>query len=213
MNLDGFEFKRISPDYSILPFDCGDDDLNNFFKDDCRLHLKELMSVSYVIEKDNRTVAFFSISNDRITIEDISIDIGNEEKIKKRKKFWNSINRSVSNSKRSKSYPAVKVGRLGVCTNYKGKGIGTNILNYIKYWFIDNNKTGCRFITVDAYKTALNFYEKNNFKYLTSEEFEKKSDTRLMYYDLMPLSMPSDSETKSSSSNSVSESAVNTSEN
>lgn len=30
-------------------------------------------------------------------------------------------------------------------------------------YFIIDNKTGCRFITVDAYRNAIPFYEKNGF--------------------------------------------------
>jgi GNAT superfamily N-acetyltransferase len=79
----------------------------------------------------------------------------------------------------------MKIGRLGVSNNFKGQGIGTIILDYIKELFITNNRTGCRFITVDAYGASLTFYERNGFGYLTSKD--KGMDTRLMYFDLMKL--------------------------
>lgn len=51
-----------------------------------------------------------------------------------------------------KDYPAVLVGRLAVSEEFHSKHIGSDALEFIKYWFIDpNNKTGCRFVTVDAY--------------------------------------------------------------
>ena len=53
--------------------------------------------------------------------------------------------------------------------------------------FIDNNRTGCKFITVDAYAQSLDFYVKNGFNFLTDQDIGK--DTRLMYFDLSPLSM------------------------
>lgn len=68
---------------------------------------------------------------------------------------------------------------------YKGNDIGTAILDYIKEWFVDNNRTGCKFITVDAYDISLGFYEKNDFKYFTDEDLN--SDTRAMYFDLLPF--------------------------
>ena len=46
-------------------------------------------------------------------------------------------------------------------------------------------KTGCRFLTVDAYRTAEPFYQKNGFLYLSSEDTGKA--TRLMFYDLINL--------------------------
>lgn len=51
--------------------------------------------------------------------------------------------------------------------------VGQQIINYIKIWFIDDeNKTGCRFLVVDAYNklNVLKFYERNKFKYLYADE-------------------------------------------
>ena len=64
--------------------------------------------------------------------------------------------------------------------------------DFIKNWFRhEDNKTGCRFLIVDAYNNprTLKFYENNNFKYLyrTEEEEElyfKTTMTRMMYFDL-----------------------------
>jgi GNAT superfamily N-acetyltransferase len=87
--------------------------------------------------------------------------------------------------KHLKSYPAVKVGRFGVHREYHRKRIGTEVMDFIKAFFTKRNKTGCRFITVDAYKNegAINFYSRNGFLFLTPED--EKEDTRLMYFDLM----------------------------
>ena len=41
------------------------------------------------------------------------------------------------------------------------------------------NKTGCRFLTVDAYAAAVPFYEKNGFIPLNNEDVD--SATRLPY--------------------------------
>ena len=62
------------------------------------------------------------------------------------------------NEKRIKSYPAVKICRLGIDNSLRGKGIGSMLLDFIKYFFIENNKTGCRFLTVDAYNNAIPFF-------------------------------------------------------
>ena len=83
------------------------------------------------------------------------------------------------------SYPAVKLGRLGVSNEYKGQGVGRIIIDFLKIHFVTNNKTGCRFITVDAYDKSLQFYEKQGFSYLTDSDIGK--DTRQMYYDLAKL--------------------------
>ena len=95
-------------------------------------------------------------------------------------------------------YPAVLIGRLGVNCDLKNNHIGTEMMDFIKSWFIDPlNKTGCRFIVVDAYKDedCMSYYLKNGFNYLfSSDEQEalniyndenKTLETRFMYFDLI----------------------------
>lgn len=58
-------------------------------------------------------------------------------------------------------------------------------MDYLKIWFTQGNKTGCRFLLVDAYnqKKTLDFYAKNGFKFLVSKD--EKDKTRIMYFDLI----------------------------
>lgn len=51
--------------------------------------------------------------------------------------------------------------------------------------FVIENKTGCRFLTVDAYLDAVPFYEKNGFRFMNAEDNDPH--TRHMYYDLMNI--------------------------
>ena len=48
-----------------------------------------------------------------------------------------------------------------------------------------DNKTGCRFLTVDAYAGAVPFYLKNGFIPLNDEDAD--ADTRLLYFDLATI--------------------------
>ncbi len=166
---------RLTSDFDIKPFDCGDSDLNDFLINDSKKYLKELLAVTYVIENNLDTIAFFSLLNDKITIDDSDS-----------KSQWRKLIRDrLPYGKQFSSYPAMKIGRLGVSEKHQGEGWGAMILDYIKELFISNNRTGCRYITIDAYREALAFYEKNDFLYLTKSDSE--SDTRLMYFDLMRL--------------------------
>jgi GNAT superfamily N-acetyltransferase len=157
-----------------MPFDCGDPDLNEFLLSDSKNYYGQLLAVTYLLQNEEGVIAFFSVLNDKISVEDVDT-----------KSRWKRIRAKMPRNKQFKSYPAVKIGRFAVCNSYKGKKLGTALLDYIKYLFIDNNRTGCRFITVDAYSQSLNFYEKNGFKYLT--ESDKGADTRLMHFDLSLL--------------------------
>lgn len=81
-----------------------------------------------------------------------------------------------------KSYPAIKICRLATSTKYQGEGIGALMLNTIIGSYRNDNKAGCRFVTVDAYQQAIPFYLREGFKPLSKED--EGSPTRLLYFDL-----------------------------
>lgn len=177
---------------NCLPFDCGNSDLNDFFINDSQNYSKELLGKSYCFLLDSNpkeVVCAFTISNDSIKVNFLP----NSRKKK--------VSKNIPRQKQFRSYPAVLIGRLGVNEKYKGKGVGRDLLDFIKAWFIDsNNKTGCRFLAVDAYNQdgPISFYLKNDFEFLFSTEEQEKdytgveSDnqlkTRLMFFDLIVLS-------------------------
>lgn len=47
------------------------------------------------------------------------------------------------------------------------------------------NYSAFRYLTVDAYLSAINFYEKNNFKILSEKIIS--DHTRLMFFDMLEL--------------------------
>lgn len=170
--------KRLNPDDIVKPFDCGNTDLNGFLLEDnasvpnAKHHANELIAVTYVIEDDDeeQTVAYFSLLNDKIDREITD------------NKVWNRLSREIPNIKRRKSQPAVKIGRLAVSSAYQGQGWGARIIGFLKQWFTENNKTGCRYITVDALVERVGFYEKYGFNILVTPQ--EGDETVLMYYDL-----------------------------
>lgn len=106
-----------------------------------------------------------------------------------------------------KSYPATLIGRLGVVSKFAGKGIGTQVLDFIKSMCIIEDANKCRFVLVDAYNNpqALGLYVKNEFEYLFSTEEQEKEyyhrenhegplNTRFMYFDLLPWATQANAE-------------------
>lgn len=172
---------RLTSDHTYLPFDCGDSDLNDFLVSDAKAYQEKLLSVTYLIESAGKTVLYFTLSNDKIT----SLENTNS--------FWRKIKSLFPHSKHRKDYPAVKIGRLAVDQSFQrsGAGWGSMILGYIKHWMLTDNKTGCRFITVDAYRDAVPFYQSNGFKFMGSSEKDRydkgKDHTIAMYYDLLEI--------------------------
>ena len=106
-------------------------------------------------------IACFTISNDSIRIYDLPSA--------RRQAMWKITKREKILTR----YSGVLIGRLAVASKYSRLGVGSEILEFIRMWFLnDANKTGCRFAIVDAKnrKDVLNFYEKNGFKYLFPNE-------------------------------------------
>ncbi len=161
-------------DFSIFKsFSCGDEDIDEFVRYDAELHKKELLAETYMLQnltvKDILPIAFCSLCNDAIQLS-----------THKKKKIF-------PEKKRYQYQPAVKIARMGVRSEFQGNNIGSYVINMVKRLFIVDNRTGCRFITVDAYNkpNILKFYKRNDFQFL----HEKDSDrhTRIMFFDLKRL--------------------------
>ena len=178
------------------PFDCGNEDLNDFFQNDALNYQSELLGKTYCFTLDENPkiiVCAFTISNDSIKTSFLP----NSRKKK--------VIKDIPRQKQMKSYPAVLIGRLGVNNNFRSvvgekDRVGKQLMDFIKSWFIDGaNKTGCRFIVVDSYNEVrpLRYYAENLFIPLFSSDDQEKEytgipleesiPTRLMYFDLIVL--------------------------
>ena len=169
-----FKVRKLSAVERISYFNCGDSDLNDFIMNEAAAYRKALLAVTYIFEEKStkRVAAFFSLANDKVSLSDFE----NKTEFNRFRKV------RFVNEKRLKSYPAAKLCRFGVDVSIKGQSIGTILLKFIKSYFVVDNKTGCRFLTVDAYTDAIPFYLKNGFVPLN--DMDKTDDTRLLYFDL-----------------------------
>lgn len=174
MELHNYVFSKLVKDYYVRSFCCSDKDLTNFLLEDAKNYQRDLMAVTYLFETPDlkETVAYFSLLNDKLSYNPTEHSI------------WNRLNRLVANKKRRKNYPAVKIGRLAVNEKFAGLHIGKQLIDTIITMFIVNNKTGCRFITVDAYANATGFYQKCGFEFFSHKD--SRDSTRLMFMDLKP---------------------------
>lgn len=150
-------------------FDCGDGDLNEYFHEDVKWHREETYCL-YNSTAPNIILALLDFCNDAI-------------------KFQYSLPFTPGLDLRIHYpfLPAVKLTRIGVAKELRGNNIGTHALNLVKQFFTTENRTGCRFITVDSYKDpiVIHFYEKNGFKLFPVDNKEdKKKHTLAMYFDL-----------------------------
>lgn len=186
-------FSLLEPELleNCKPFICGNDDLDDFFLNNSALYTAQLLGKTYCFRLDSDPsviVCAFTVANDSIKVNFLP----NSRKKK--------VTEAIPRIKQHRSYPAVLIGRLGVNKQFQSLHIGNRLLNFIKDWFISpENKTGCRFVVVDAYNQPkiLQFYEKNKFQTLFSSEAQERAYltlpdthplyTRLMVFDLINL--------------------------
>lgn len=182
MEHDGF---RISPveDFSIFTgFSClrpedTDRDLDEFILRDAEQHFLDKIAVTYQLHSlasldlVRTPLGFATLQNDAIRnpapedLPDVCARYG------------------------YKSFPAVKIGRFGIHIDFQGNRLGSLFLYMLKTLLTTENRTGCRFITVDARRDKKNkvdvtgFYRKNQFEVLPCEQ--RTSRYVPMYFDLI----------------------------
>ncbi|MBR1608952.1 MAG: GNAT family N-acetyltransferase [Kiritimatiellae bacterium] len=169
--------RRLEADDTVVQFDCGDEDLNDFLLSDAPLYRRVRLATTYVLEDgaNGRIMAYFSLAHDRVSLTDFP---SHSAYNRFRKRFF-------AQGKMFKSYPALKICRLATDCRFRGKGIGAMLVNMIIASYRNDSKAGCRFITVDAYANALDFYYKQGFAPLSKED--EGADTRMLFFDLESL--------------------------
>ena len=175
-NSDEVSILLLTEGYSIKPFDCEDEDLNDFLFNEATPYQKELLATTFVMENDKQTLGYYSLLNDSLQLK--------EEMFTSKSQFRKFLRELMPYPKRHlKTIPALKIGRLAIDKSFKGKGLGSVIMaNIISKCIKMNKEQACRLITVDAYKQAIPFYQKMGFKFLTEDD--KNDTTRLMFLDL-----------------------------
>ena len=168
---ENYYFETLTDKHDLSYFDCGDEELNNFLKEDALKLQKSKLSLTKLIACNGKIVGYFSVLTDGIMIKKI-----NNEKIKL------DIKEQLDIHEKSKLLPAVKIGRLAIDKEFIGKGLGTQILREILFNLkrISETKVGFRFVIVEGYAKAINFYIINNgFEYL------KKDDVKIKEIDFI----------------------------
>ena len=179
MKIDNFQEVSVlllTETHTIKPFDCEDEDLNDFLFNEAVPYQKELLATTFVMENDKQTLGYYSLLNDSLQLKE-EMFTSKSQYNKFRRHLLPYPKRYLSN------IPSVKIGRLAIDKTFKGKGLGSVIMaNIISKCIKMNQEQACRLITVDAYKQAVPFYQKMGFKFLIKGD--KDDTTRLMFLDL-----------------------------
>jgi len=166
---DNYHFENLTEEHDLSEFDCGDEDLNDFLKTDALKQQEARLNVTKLIMCEDEIIGYVSLLTDTLVLKNI-----NDENL--REKIKGDLNIKSKNREIS----AVKIGRLALDKKYIGEGLGTHILRSIllDLKIISKKEIGFRFIIVEGYARAFNFYVvKNCFEYLEKDiEKIKKID-------------------------------------
>ncbi len=155
----------------IKAFDTGVKELKDFLTEDAYNNQEMSISTTYLwfYNPENKLVAYVTVLNDAIRVHGTQLG----------KAF-------VDKGVEYKTLPAIKIGRMCVDRNCIGRGIGTYMIQFVMKILMEiNEKSGCRFIVLDA-KTqtnAVHFYKKLGFQVLKQRE----KGTIPMFYDMIKL--------------------------
>ncbi len=171
------ELIQLTSDYEMKPFDCGDAALNGFLCNDAKLFMKSRLAKTYLFCEGDQIIGYFCLLNDKLSRQEVA----NSD--------WRKIKKLFPHAKHFGSYPAVKLGRFAISNLYHNQGLGKHMMFVIKQSLLqDPGYSQFRFLTVDAYLTAVPFYERNGFKKLTPTK--EQGDTQAMYFDILSVLEP-----------------------
>lgn len=147
-NLELVEFKPLSSEIDISQFDCGDPDLNDFLKTDALKYQNGNFAHTTCLFYQDKLIGFYALACD-------ALRLSNNQRRKDRIRFKKSV----------LDLPAVKIARMGIINELKGKKVGTLAMNVIKGMTIAMNKqrVAVKYLTVDAYRISVDFYKRAGF--------------------------------------------------
>lgn len=165
---------KLTAEQDISAFDCGDPDLNEFLRDNALDFIDQRIANTFVLVDGDKIAAYFCLLNDKVSQQESSNN------------KWKKLKHGFPECKQFSSYPAIKIGRFAVSVDYRGQSLGTDLMAMLKNMLNSNpNYSAFRYLTVDAYLSAIGFYEKNDFKILSPQTTD--AHTRLMFFDMLEL--------------------------
>ena len=166
---DDIRVEPLNSDHDFSDFYCASEDLNDFIKNDARREQECMLSRTYLFSYEGDVIGFVSLSADSVSAPRLRRD-----DLVRKKDSYKSLYSNL---------PCILIGRLAVVKRYERQGIGTNILNWA-VGLVTNvvcKSVGCRYITVDPKKDALDLYLKSGLGFTQMEAVNAgKLETR--YY-------------------------------
>ncbi|MBR3213615.1 MAG: GNAT family N-acetyltransferase [Methanosphaera sp.] len=137
-----YRIEKLKPHHYLDDFDCEKKGLNKFLKEDALEQQENNFNVTYLAIYDDIIIGYYSLLADYIHLKEVDF----------------SVNKEFKNA------PAIKIGRLARDIDFKGYGLGEELLDNLYNQILKcKNVFGIKYITVDSYVTARQFYNNNRF--------------------------------------------------
>ena len=148
---DNREIKLFDKQFSREAFDCGNEVLNRYLKQQLSQDTKKRLAVAYVLLEMDKIIGFYTLSASAININDLNQQL----------------------AKKLPKYPLVPVsllGRLAIDKNYQKQGLGDLLLMDALYrCSISAKQVASLAVVVDAIdEKAEAFYQRYGFETLTN---------------------------------------------
>lgn len=145
-------FEKINTEFNFkdYKFDCGNEELNQFFYNNARKFIEEDYSQLYLSrnKETSELLGFFTLSCTSIRSEEKEL---------------------LSIEKLARYIPGILLGIFAVDKQYQEKGVGTDLLKKAVLLSINTSMTvGCRCLIVDSLisERLINFYQKIGFEFV-----------------------------------------------
>lgn len=151
------EIELLNARFNLAPFDSGDEELNDFLKNDALTEQHHLLSKTQLCFYKDHIAGFITLTADSVQVK-LPPKAGKRE-----------LNLDPSQLIEDCSYPAypcILIARLAVDKKLHGRGLGSYLLS-LAIGFALDSPLGCRYLAVDPKADAVGFYEKWGFKYWT----------------------------------------------
>lgn len=153
---------------SITDFMCGSDPLDEFIHEQALEFSKRHLGETWLLCNEDDVVAFYTLAPASVPNSEYSGDetpeFGKLDDI-------------------AYPIPTLLIARFGIAEEYQGRGIGSELIDYIIVW-AEQQELPFWFVQVDSKEESVDFYKNLNF--VTSGEEVDESGITSMYYPLAP---------------------------
>lgn len=156
----------------VQGFYCGTKSLDDFLNtQEVRKYQEEGLGETTLVYHQGELIGYYTVCPDGLRIE--------LTKTYKSFSKWQEL--------KITSIPAVKIGRLAVQEELRGRGIGSLLVRHIAGYALSTYGNSVRLLILESEPDSVAFYERIGFQLTHMTKRERNKDNRTMFLDLQPL--------------------------